>query len=59
MQEEGDPVRGIVELPQALQETGQERGRLLHKHSQEHTGQRLQGGSGAVLGAGPPQRPKV
>lgn len=43
MQEEGDPVRGIVQEQQPLQEAGQERGRLFHKHSQKHPGGRLEG----------------
>lgn len=42
MQEEGDPVGGIVQEHQPLQEAGQERGRLLHKHGQKHPGGRLQ-----------------
>lgn len=42
MQEEGDPVGGIVQEHQPLQEAGQERGRLLHKHGQKHPGERLE-----------------
>lgn len=42
MQEKGDPVGGIVQEHQPLQETGQERGRLFHKHSQKHPGGRLE-----------------
>lgn len=42
MQEEGDPVGGIVQEHQPLQEAGQERGRLFHKHGQKHPGERLE-----------------
>lgn len=42
MQEEGDPVGGVVQEEQPLQEAGQERGRLFYKHSQKHPGGRLE-----------------
>lgn len=57
MQEKGDPVRGVVQEQQPLQEAGQERGRLLYKHSQKHPGGRLEEktrqGSEESLGAPP------
>lgn len=42
MQEQGDPVRGVVQEQEPLQEAGQERGRLFHEHGQKHPGGRLQ-----------------
>lgn len=42
MQEQGDPVGGVVQEQQPLQEAGQERGGLFHKHSQKHPGGRLE-----------------
>lgn len=43
MQEQADPVRGVVQEQEPLQEAGQEWRRLLHKHGQEHPGGRLEG----------------
>lgn len=42
VQEEGDPVGGVVQEQQPLEEAGQERGRLFHKHSQKYPGGRLE-----------------
>lgn len=41
MKEERDPVWGVIQEQQALQESRQEGGRLLHKHGQKHPGGRL------------------
>lgn len=41
VQKEGDPVRGVVQEQQPLQEAGQERGGLFHEHGQQHPGGRL------------------
>lgn len=42
VQEERDPVGGVVQEQQPLEEAGQERGRLFHKHSQKYPGGRLE-----------------
>lgn len=42
MHEKGDPVGGIVQEHQPLQEARQERSRLFHKHGQKHPGGRLE-----------------
>ena len=42
VQEEGDPVGGIVQEQQPLEEAGQERARLFHKHCQKHPGGSLE-----------------
>lgn len=42
VQEQGDPVGGVVQEQQPLEEAGQERGRLFHKHSQKYPGGRLE-----------------
>lgn len=42
VQKKGDPVRGIVQEQQPLQEAGQKRSRLFHKHGQKHPGGRLE-----------------
>lgn len=42
VQEERDPVGGVVQEQQPLEEAGQEWGRLFHKHSQKYPGGRLE-----------------
>lgn len=42
VQEKGDPVGGVVQEQQSLEEAGQEWSRLFHKHSQKHPGGRLE-----------------
>lgn len=50
VQKEGDPVGGVVQEQQPLQEAGQERGGLLHEHGQQHPRGRLEDATAGLSG---------